>query len=510
MIKGLSAAIAVVSTFVAAGSPALALEDWEKAFSLRANSVNVCAPVDGAASPERCDPAVFAALSKRLDLAFALALARAKPETKPLLMRDQVWVREMIESFDGILGAPGADEDVAARSADMFTNRTRDLDAIQDSLGRKGLAGRWVNAFGSVEIAPETNGARRVTVRTAGAYGTDYEHVRKCAVAATVVPAQDGWLAGDVTPVVDTAAENLPQISEPGTAARPAARIKIMRHGETLRIVAFGGDTEVISEASDFGCSHQNQITGTYFSASSDASDSVAFASSPFVAPTFDCAAPQYPTEEEICADPELASADQDLNRAWKALLSQLDPETRRHMIEDQRSYVSAQARQFEQFLYPSWEKAFEGEPFTTEARESVRSLQRERIALLEGFDAGRKGLEGLWLAYDAILEVTRGDDGTLSTAGEKWDHSDYRRTCDFNLIVYDDGRPTMMRPQGNVVPEGTPAGVRLVREHATLVIERADMEEALCNRSLTPDARLFPVRPSPDINTKLGSFRRR
>ncbi|MFX5793671.1 hypothetical protein ABTD98_21610, partial [Acinetobacter baumannii] len=73
----------------------------------------------------------------------------------------------------------------------------------------------------------------------------------------------------------------------------------------------------------DSDCESLGQITGTYFaSGKSDATDK---ADTAFVKPTFDCTHPETATDEEICADPELAENDQRLNRAGKALLPRLD-----------------------------------------------------------------------------------------------------------------------------------------------------------------------------------------
>ena len=112
-----------------------------------------------------------------------------------------------------------------------------------------------------------------------------------------------------------------------------------------------------------------------------------------FVAPTFDCARPDTASEEEICADPDLADNDQKLNRAWKALLPRLDETTRRALTEDQRNWVKSQTTQYPQFLHPAWEKQTSYMHFTADARDKLDRLQRERIALLDGFDDKRSGL---------------------------------------------------------------------------------------------------------------------
>lgn len=73
----------------------------------------------------------------------------------------------------------------------------------------------------------------------------------------------------------------------------------------------------------------------------------------PFVAPTFDCTRPATATEEEICADPELAANDVRLNHAWKDLQPRLDAVTRKLLTEDQRNWVKTQAMHYLGDLHP-------------------------------------------------------------------------------------------------------------------------------------------------------------
>src|SRR6185295_3625783 len=109
------------------------------------------------------------------------------------------------------------------------------------------------------------------------------------------------------------------------------------------------------------------QITASYFaSGQSDASDRTDTA---FAAPTFDCTRPETASDEEICADPDLAENDQKLNRAWRARLPRLDDATRRALTEDQRNWVRAQASQYPQFLHPAWDKQSSYMHFTADAR---------------------------------------------------------------------------------------------------------------------------------------------
>jgi uncharacterized protein YecT (DUF1311 family) len=235
---------------------------------------------------------------------------------------------------------------------------------------------------------------------------------------------------------------------------------------------------------------------------------------------TFDCTDPKTATEEEICADPDLADNDQRLNRAWKTLLPRLDDVTRRALTEDQRNWVKAQAAQFPQFLHPAWEKRASQMHYTTDARDHLNGLQRERIALLEGFDDKRAGLAGIWLAYNAIIRLTANADGTLTSQGWKWEQGDWKAGCDYAMtgkVVNGAFRSDEKRKNPDT----------LERDHATLIANRLDdafakkrwkmdgtadetADEAKCKRnsSNSSTARLFPARPSPDIDNLGGSIR--
>ena len=175
--------------------------------------------------------------------------------------------------------------------------------------------------------------------------------------------------------------------------ARQDTLIRIRRHGETP-VVA---DDREWQETELAGCTDSGQITASYFAtgkASADATPGAADTS--FVAPSFDCARPATASEEEICADPDLAGNDVKLNRAWKALLPRLDEVTRRALTEDQRGYVRAQSHQYPQFLHPAWEKQTSQMHYTGEGRDKLYRMQLERIALLEGFDESRSGFAGV------------------------------------------------------------------------------------------------------------------
>jgi hypothetical protein len=204
-----------------------------------------------------------------------------------------------------------------------------------------------------------------------------------------------------------------------------------------------------------------------------------------------------------------------------KALQPHLDEATRRALIDDQRSWVKSQAQQYPEFLHPAWNKQSSQAHFTVDARDHVDGLQRERLALLEGFDDKRGGLAGIRLAHNAIIKITTESNGAVKATGWKWDQGDWKAGCDYEMtgkIVGDTFRSDEQRKNPDT----------LERDHAMLIvnrqddlfakkrysnkggIENKDADEAKCKRRLdnSSTARLFPARPSPDIDNFKGSIR--
>ena len=153
---------------------------------------------------------------------------------------------------------------------------------------------------------------------------------------------------------------------------------------------------------------------------------------------------------------------------------------TRRALTEDQRNWVRAQAAQYPQFLHPAWEKQSSYMHFTADARDKLDRLQRERIALLDGFDDKRNGFAGTWLAYNAVIQVTANADGSLDAKGWKWDQGDWKAGCDYAMsgkIVNGTFRSGEARKNPDT----------LERDHATLIVNRLD--DAFAKRRWNKDS---------------------
>jgi uncharacterized protein YecT (DUF1311 family) len=497
------AALAMTSALLAP-APAPAMDEFLRASSTAPTELKLCRPDGQLASSGACKETDFDALTRKIEKSLLAALAKTSADIRPLLRRDQVWFNEVMLAAAETL--PEVDDEQKEAFVERLRQRTAMLERVAQGFGRTGLAGQWTNAFGSVTVTP-AEGGYRLVIETSAVYGAGSERRRDCKATAEVKPGTGLWLTGIVLPDQDAPAKAADSNSEP---SKPPS-IKLRRQGETLRIIV--GNEEYLSEERP-NCPHIWQLTANYFADGKAEAAAVDKTDAAFVAPTFDCTRPSTASEEEICADPDLADNDQKLNRAWRALQPRLDETTRRALIEDQRNWVRTQANQYPQFLHPGWEKQSSFMHFTADGREKLDRLQKERIALLEGFDEKRSGLAGIWLSHTAILKVTVAGDGSLKAEGWKWEQGDWKAGCDYDISG---------KVLGGVfrADEKRKNPDTLERDHATLIVNRLDdafakkregkdADEPKCRRmiSASSTARLFPAKPSPDIDNLGGSIR--
>jgi uncharacterized protein YecT (DUF1311 family) len=414
--------------------PALAHADDQvpPAYS-RAGKRDLCAGVGDNNPP--IDPAIckknsYDKVSDELKRALQAALSNAPANVQPLLKRDQGFFGEMVASAgEEMPGSDNAEE--REQFAGILKGRLAALARIAQGFGRTGVLGTWEDMLGKVTVTSADGGATRVAFDINASYGPADSEERQwhCKATALLKPGADGWLEGTIDSVTTTGSEGQP--IKPPT-------VKLRRQGETLRVVVIAApDTtwENWPEISHLSCKDEDGLTGSYFAGgkldpalTSDKTDTS------FVAPSFDCAHPFSASDEEICADPDLAAGDVRLNRAWKALLPLLDEAMRRPLMDDQRHWIRAQGDLYTEFLHPAWNKTTPFMHFTSNARFELDSLQRERIALLEGFDDKRTGVTGVWLSHTAILNVTTAKDGGIVGKGWKWEQGSWKDGCDYQI----------------------------------------------------------------------------
>jgi len=499
------AALAVAAALLAPLT-AGAMDADLRASSRGPTGLRLCGTDGAAASADACRDMDLDALTRRIESALQAALLKAPAIIRPLLKRDQVWFNDIVLSAAESMTQP--DDDFREAFVTTLRQRAATLKGVAQGFGRSGVAGRWVNAFGSVTVTP-AGGFYRLAIDTSAVYGTGSDRRRECKATAQVKPA-GGWLTGFILPADDS--DRATAGDAKSHSAKPPA-IKMRRQGGTLRVVI--GGQEWRDEARP-DCEYMWQITASYFAdGKPDAIAAADSAGTSFVTPSFDCTRPDTASDEEICADPDLADNDRRLNLAWKALLPRLDETTRSALTGDQRHWVLAQTHQYPQFLHPAWEKTTSHMHFTADVRDKLDRLQRERIALLDGFDDKRSGLAGLWLGYNAVLKVTPTPDGGLKADGWKWEQGDWKAGCDFDI-------------KGKVIngvfrsEAGRKNPDTLERDHASLIVNRQDdifagkrdgsddADPAKCRRNImiSSTARLFPARPSPDIDNLGGPVR--
>lgn len=487
------AGLTALGLVLALAAPAAA-DDETVAFSKAPREMTVCIEHEGSSQPDKaCEDGRARRLALKADAALTAALAVVAPRTAPLLLRDQSWLNEVANNSQE---RPGDDDEQAAFLVGMLEQRVAMLEAVVAGVHRAGLPGRWGNAFADAEVTAGGKGSATLKLSQHRNYDGRDAKRQGCEAKAVLTPAGGGWLRGKL---------------EADGSDEAVIKVGVRLQGETLRVVLTRAARDGVISAPD--CA-MDQMTGTYFAVGPAPAGGAARAqpTPPFVAPSFDCTRPETTDQEEICADPELAANDVRLNAAWARLLPRLDAETKRHLIADQRRYVAAQIQQYTEFLHPLWDKTTYTFHSLGGARAELHHLQRERIALLKGFDEGRRGLEGAWLASDAMLLVERGNNGEMTASGWKWFQSEWKAGCDYEIK----GRIEAGR---FVSGDSRKNPDTLERDHATLVVNRLDDEFAAkrvpgdgespgadqqkCKRRLdvSSTSRLFPVRPTPDID---------
>jgi len=510
--------VLAVAACICAPASTSAADEYVRAFSNGSTELSLCGTDGILTASGVCKTTDYDQLTTKIEKALQATLAKTPANIRPLLKRDQAWFNEII--LNAAESMPTSDDDETRQAfVETLRQRALTLEAIATGFGRPGYAGKWVNTFGSVTVTRADGGAWRLAFDTNAVYGTGEDRRRTCKVSALVTPASGGWLTGTMLPdenrPAKTEADKTADAEKSAEPTKPTS-VKMRRQGETLRVVL--GDQGWRDEEHP-ECAYMWQLTASYFASGRQdgATDKI---DTGFAAPTFDCTRPDKASDEEICADPDMAANDQKLNRAWKALLPRLDDITRRALMDDQRNWVKAQANQYPQYLHPAWNKTTSQMHFTADARDKLERLQRERIALIDGFDDKRSGFAGTWLAYNAVIEVTANKDGTITAKGWKWDQGDWKAGCDYEMsgkIVRGAFRSDGKRKNPDT----------LERDHATLIVNRLDdrfaktrwkqdgtedesADEAKCKRNLSNSstARLFPARPSPDIDNMGGSIR--
>jgi uncharacterized protein len=434
-----------------------------------------------------CNDAELRSLGAEIDTEMARLTRGADPLTVLLLKRDQVW-------FTDILGAvnlsefQGQDDAAYARLLASLKARRRAL-AHQRTGNVTTPEGSWSNAFASATVAKAAGEAFMLTLEARLSYPEANRGEIDCAAKVTGTLGKDGWYAANVSDKEDSDGR--------------LDTIRFRLQGNTLRLVH---EPNMEAGVCD-GKPHESEgdrrgsadvLTGSFFATGpAVAGGSPARA----VAPSFDCGKAENADEEEICADPDLAQADRGIARLYVDKIKTLEHKLAGFLRTDQRGWASDNSLGYLANLQPGQDKAQAMVHHTSDARRQLYLRQRLRLLLLANLDDQRKGLDGLWLGYNASLAFAPAkgkSDGTISAQGGKSDVEDYKAHCDFA----GDGR---IENGGFKTKDEFP---KLTREAGTLLIEGNDEDQpGYCSRMRSPKARLFPVKAGVGIEAIMNEL---
>jgi hypothetical protein len=164
-----------------------AMDEWVRPIGGGPTRLMLCGADNAPVTPAACKQAGFDTLATRIEKALETTLARAPVYARPLLKRDQVWFGEIAVS--AAESVPQSDDDEAKEAyAASLRERITTLQSIAAGFGRSGLAGRWMNTFGSVVVTPADGGAYRIAIETRSVYGTGSDRRRECRASALLRP----------------------------------------------------------------------------------------------------------------------------------------------------------------------------------------------------------------------------------------------------------------------------------------------------------------------------------
>src|ERR1700716_693906 len=174
-----------------------AMDEWVRAIGSGPTLLELCGTDNAPITPAACKDAGFDTLATQIEKALQATLARTPVNIRPLLKRDQVWFGEIAVS--AAESVPQSDDDEAQEAfVASLRERITTLQGIAAGFGRVGVAGRWMNAFGSVVVTPADSGAYRIAIETRSVYGTSSDRRRECQASALLRPDPSGWLTGRI------------------------------------------------------------------------------------------------------------------------------------------------------------------------------------------------------------------------------------------------------------------------------------------------------------------------
>ena len=433
--------------------------------------------------PPECADRELLGLDKAVDARFDAVVAKADPLTALLLRRDQAWFGEIV-TRGFTRKYEGADDPVRLRLMDTLARRLETLNAINPRALAAGPAGTWGNALATVTVRAAGTDALQVTLAAKLAY-EERNDTLTCEVGGMFKQDGSDWFVGELA-------------SQEVAGARSRLRLQ----GNTLRIVSCRRRR---SSRLRRRCVDHRQL----------------FPDGPRRCPARPppsrraqshrrSGVPRHrmPTRRRSAPIPNSRHATPRSPAFTAETMRRLEPRLAARLRADQRAFVKDNPTAYAASLHPAAAKRSSMLHHTDDAREELRLRLDERFAMLANLDEKRKGIAGLWEAYNAALTVVPADDktdGTATAQGFKWETGDYKSRCDF-------------RSAGRIergVFKAADAFPTLTRDGAMLVLSAADRDDKpaseapdYCNRLPSAKARLFPVRPIAGVGAKFDRFR--
>ena len=451
----------------------------------RADPVFACGDTGAATPTPICADRELVGLGKAVDARLKSVLAQADSLTALLLRRDQAWFEDILLGEDTPRFA-GQDNPERQRLKHVLEQRLATLGAIKPRAIAATPAGSWANALAAV-TATEAGGEALAVTFTARLVYQGREALT-CDLAGSFKADQTGWFAGALA-------------AADGTQAKARLRLQ----GSTLRLV-YAGESDPPPSV----CGPLRIITGSYFPMAPAHKGAPVAVAAGTVSPSFKCEAAENSDEVETCADPELASRDTQIARVYTQTLQRLPPRVAAQLRADERGWAKNNPTAYDAALHWPGNKENYMLHDTEGAREELMRRLDERLAMLVNLDEKRKGLMGLWEAYNAVVTVVPAKDkdgGPLIADGFKWVVGDRKEFCVFKSAGRLEGAtfkpaeefPTLTRdgptlvtsieaPDHDAMPAGGPPGY--------------------CNNMRSAKARLFPVKPAAGEGAKFDRQR--
>jgi uncharacterized protein len=399
-----------------------------------------------------------------VDGEFDAIIKSADPLTKLLLRRDQAWFVEIV-TRGFTRKYEGANDPQRLRLLDTLTRRIVMLNEIGLRPVAAGPAGSWGNALATIMVREAGHGALQVTLSAKLAY-EERDDTLTCDLAGMFTQDGTGWFAGELA-------------APDAAGARAPTRLRLQ--GNTLRMV-HTDDTDTDRQV----CGSLSIITGSYFSLHPAANSD----------------------EEEICADPELATRDIRMARLYAETLRRLEPRLAADVRTDQRGWAKDNPTAYDASLHPASAKDTSTLHHTDDARDELRLRLDERLAMLANLDEKRQGVVGFWEAYNAALTIAPAKDktdGTMAAVGFKWEVGDYKTRCDFMSRGRIEGGAFKAR---EAFPTLTRDGAMLIASAEDRDDKPASRAPEYCNRMPSAKARLLPVKPAAGVEGKFDRLR--